>query len=183
MRNYLVAMVAAISAAWAQNNVPLPAPGNVTLPLDEYNQLVELAEKPPTKPDGPPFRHVLKSAEMNLEVKGESVSGSIVIEGEVLVAGDRKVPLLSGMTVLDALQSGRELPLEQEGGAHWALLSGPGEFTVTLEAALPLTIETGRASFNLPVPVPISLTPNLARNPFPKTGCPESDTESPRGLT
>src|ERR1700724_2364276 len=105
MRNYLVAMVAAISAAWAQNNMPLPAPGNVTLPLDEYNQLVELAAKPPTKPDGPPFRHLLKSADMNLEVKGESVSGSIVIEGEVLVAGDRKVPLVSGMTVLDALRA------------------------------------------------------------------------------
>ena len=148
----LVMILAAVSAAWAQNTVPVPASGNVTLPLDQYNQLVELAGQPPKKPDGPPFRHVLKNAEMNLEVKGESVSGSIVIEGEVLAAGDRKVPLVTGMTVLDAQQSGNPLPLEQDGGTHWALLSGPGEFTVTLQTAMPLGIETGRASFNLPAP-------------------------------
>lgn len=147
-----VTILVAVSAAWAQSNVPLPAPGNATIPLDEYNKLVELAAQPPKKSDAPPFRHVLKSAEMNLEVKGESVSGSIILEGEVFVAGDRKVPLVSGMTVVDAQQSGRELPLEQEGGTHWALLSGPGAFTVTLQTAMPLGIETGRASFNLRVP-------------------------------
>src|ERR1700722_19870181 len=101
MRSYLLAMIAA-SAVFAQNSVPLPGSGNVTLPLDEYNQLVERAGQPPKKSDVPPFRHILKSAEMNREVKGESVSGSIAIEGEVLVTGDCKVPLVSGVIVLDA---------------------------------------------------------------------------------
>ena len=33
---------------------PVPSAGNVTLPLDEYNRLLELAGKPIRKPDTPP---------------------------------------------------------------------------------------------------------------------------------
>src|SRR5205807_7874365 len=47
---------------------------------------------------------------------------------------------------------GRGLPLEQEGGKHVAMLPGPAEFSVTLDAGLHLNLEAGRASFNLPVP-------------------------------
>jgi len=44
------------------------------------------------------------------------------------------------------------LPLELENGTHTAVLSGPADFAVTLDAGLPLNIEAGRASCSLPVP-------------------------------
>lgn len=56
------------------------------------------------------------------------------------------------MTILDAHQNGKGVPLEQENGTHSALLSGPGEFSVALETGMPLRIEAGHASFRLPVP-------------------------------
>ena len=63
-----------------------------------------------------------------------------------------KVPLTSGMTVLDAHQNGKGVALLQENGTHMALLPGPGEFSVDLDTGLPLRIEAGRASFTLPAP-------------------------------
>jgi len=153
-----LASLAVTSAALAQSNLPLPAAGNVTLPLEDYNKLVELAGKPPKKVEIPPLPYIVKSAQMDLQVTGESISGSIALEGEVFTKGERKVPLLTGMTVLDARQKGRELPLEQEGGAVAAVLPGPAEFSVTLEAGLPLTIEPSRASFTLPAPAAGTVT-------------------------
>lgn len=143
--------ITVLGATAIAQSLPVPTSGNVTLPLEDYNHLTELAAHPP-KPDPTPFPHILKSAYLNLRVNPESVSGPIQIEGEVFAKGDRKVPLLTGMIVLDAQQRGRDLPLQQENGTHSALLTGPGEFAVTLDAAVPLTIETGRASFSLPVP-------------------------------
>jgi hypothetical protein len=139
-------------SAMGQNNLPLPAAGNVTLPLEEYTKLVELARQQPKKSEAPPLPYIVKNARMNLQVAGEAVSGTITLEGEVFAKGDRKVPLVTGMIVVDAQQQGRELAIEQEGGGHTALLPGPGEFAVTLRTGLPLSIEPGRASFNLPVP-------------------------------
>jgi hypothetical protein len=141
----------ALACASAQS-LPVPAAGNVTLTIDDYNHLTELAMHPPKKPDVAPFPHVLKSAQLNLRVNADSVLGTINLDGEVLVAGNCKVPLVNGMTVLDAEQRGRELPLDHEANTHFAVLAGPGEFAITLNTALPLSIETGRASFGLPVP-------------------------------
>jgi hypothetical protein len=44
------------------------------------------------------------------------------------------------------------LPLELENGTHTAVITGPADFALTLDAGLPLRIEAGRASFSLPVP-------------------------------
>jgi hypothetical protein len=148
----LFACLACAAAGLAQNTLPLPASGNVTLPLDDYNKLVELAGKPAKMVEAPPLPYVVKSAQMDLQVKGESISGTVVLEGEVFTKGTRKVPLVTGMTVLDARQQGSVLPIEQEGGGHLAVLPGPAEFAVTLETGLALSIEPGRASFKLPAP-------------------------------
>ena len=141
-------------AAAADNTVlpPVPAPGNVTLPLDEYNRLVELASKPTRKPDTPPVPYSVKRADLKLRVADESVQGTVQLHGEVLHKGATKVPLTNGMAIFDARQEGRSLPLELENGTHTAVLSGPADFAVTLDAGLPLSIEAGRASFSLPVP-------------------------------
>ena len=54
MKNKLVMMLMLWSVSWGQafaaeekTALPLPDSGNVTLTLDEYNKLMELAAKPP----------------------------------------------------------------------------------------------------------------------------------------
>ncbi|HVN19355.1 MAG TPA: carboxypeptidase-like regulatory domain-containing protein [Dongiaceae bacterium] len=151
----LIGCVCLMSICWAQeknSSLPLPDPGNVTLPLDEYNKLVEMAAKPPKKPDVAPLPYSIKHADLNLRVGSSSVTGSVELEGETFRKGMSKVPLTSGVTILDAHQNGKGLPLIQENGNHVALLAGPAEFSVALDTGLPLHIEAGRASFSLPVP-------------------------------
>jgi hypothetical protein len=131
---------------------PVPASGNVTLPLDEYNRLVELASKPTRKPDTPPVPYTMKRADLKFRVANESVQGTVQLQGEILHKGATKIPLTTGMAVLDARQEGKGLPLELDNGTHTAVLTGPADFAVTLDVGLPLSIEAGRASFCLPVP-------------------------------
>lgn len=139
-------------AADEKITLPLPDPGNVTLTLDEYNKLVELAGKPPKKSDVAPLPYSVKHADLKLRVENEKVRGTVELRGEVFRKGISKVALTSGMTILDARQSSKSLPLIQENGTHSALLPGPGEFAIALETGMPLRIEAGRASFTLPTP-------------------------------
>ena len=131
---------------------PVPSTGNVTLPLDEYNRLLELASKPVRKLDAPPVSYTMKRADLKFRVANESVQGTVQLQGEILHKGATKIPLTTGMAILDARQEGKGLPLELENGTHTAVLTGPADFAVTLDAGLPLSIEAGRASFSLPVP-------------------------------
>jgi hypothetical protein len=143
-----------MSMCWAEDKVllPQPDPGNVTLTLDEYNRLVALAAKPPRKPDVAPLPYAIKHAAVKLHVDDAGVTGSLEFEGEVFNKGISKVPLASGLTILDAHQNGKGLPLVLESDTHAALLPGPGDFSVYLDTGMPLRIEPGRASFSLPVP-------------------------------
>src|ERR1700758_4740502 len=99
---------------------PVPSSGNVTLPLDEYNRLLELANKPARKIEMPPVPYTLKRADLKFRVATESVQGTVQLQGEILHKGATKVALTSGMAILDARQEGRSLPLELEGGTHTA---------------------------------------------------------------
>src|SRR6267142_1885120 len=132
---------------------PVPASGNVTLPLDEYNHLLELASRPFRKTDTPPVPYSVKRADLKFHISDESAQGTIQLQGEILHKGATKVPLTTGMAVLDVCQEGKSLPLALENGTHTAVLNGPSEFSVTLDAGLPLNIEAGRASFSLPAPL------------------------------
>ena len=139
---------------FAQDKVtpPVPQPGNVTLPLEEYNRLLELASKTPRKVDSAPLPYSMKRADIKLRVANEAVTGTVQLQGETFNHGETKVALTSGMTIFDARQEGRALPLEQEGETKTAILPGSADFSIVLDAGLPLGIETGRASFTLPVP-------------------------------
>ena len=141
---------------------PVPASGNVTLPLDEYNRLLELASKQPRKLDTPPVPYTLKRADLKFRVTNESVQGALQLQGEILHKGATKIPLITGMAILDARQEGKSLPLELENGTHTAVIAGPADFAVTLDAGLPLNIEAGRASFSLPAPSAGSVRLTLA---------------------
>jgi hypothetical protein len=135
-----------------RSDYPIPSSGNVTLPLDGYNKLVELANKPASKPEIPPISYAIKRADLKLRVASDSVLGTVQCDGEIFIKGMHKIPLMSTPAVLDARQANKTLPLLQENGMHTAILSGPGEFSIMLDTGLPLNIESGRASFNLPVP-------------------------------
>lgn len=135
-----------------KGTLPLPASGNVTLTLAEYDRLVDLAGKSVKKYETPPVVYTIKHAELRLRAGNDAVSGTVVEEGEVFSKGAAKVPLTSGLTIFNARQQGRTLPLFEDGSMATAVLPGGQEFSVTLDTGLPLNIETGRASFSLPVP-------------------------------
>ena len=135
-----------------KSTLPLPDSGNVTLPLDEYNRLVELAGKTPKKSDTAPLAYSIKHADVMLKSRMNRSAGTVNLQGEVFRKGINKVLLTSGMTVLDAHQNGKGIPLIQENGTHAALLAGPSEFCIALDTGLPLRIDAGRASFSLPAP-------------------------------
>jgi len=105
-------------------SLPLPDTGNVTLTLDEYNKLVELAAKPPKKFDTPPLPYAIKHADLKLHVENEVVLGTVQLEGEVFRKGMSKVPLSNGITIFDAHQVSKGVPMQQENGIQTALLPG-----------------------------------------------------------
>jgi hypothetical protein len=142
--------------------LPLPTSGNVTLTLAEYDRLVDLAGKAVKKHETPPVNYAIKHAELKLRVGGESVLGTVVEDGEVFSKNAAKVPLTSGLTIFNARQQGKVLPLLQEGSMATAILPGAQDFSVTLDTGLPLNIEVGRASFALPVPAAGSVRLSLA---------------------
>ena len=153
-RKIIAALLFFPIAAFAQERalLPIPSTGNVTLPLDEYTRLLELASKPKPTLEAPPVTYAVKRGDLHLRVNNQCVSGSLRLEGEVFSKGETKVPLSTGLTILDARQDGKPLPLEQDSGTNTAVLPGPAEFAVALDVGMPLNIEAGRASFVLPVP-------------------------------
>ncbi len=132
--------------------LPLPTSGNVTLSLDEYNRLITLAAKPVKKPEGVPLNYAIQHADLKLHVTSDSVLGSVQLEGETYTKNATKVGLTTGMTILDARQDGKLLPLQLDNGVTTAVLPAAASFAVALDAGLPLGIEAGRASFAIPVP-------------------------------
>jgi hypothetical protein len=156
MKNYFFSFALILStvvtAQSQKTELPLPNSGDVTLPLDQYNKLLELASKPTKRPEAPPQNYSIQCAELKFQVENQSVLGSVHLEGEVFKKGVIKVPLIRDMITLDAQQDGKGVPLQQENGVQIAVLNGPSDFVIALNTALPLRIETGRASFTLPVP-------------------------------
>jgi hypothetical protein len=136
-----------------KGNLPLPDSGSVTLPLDEFNRLTELAGKAANRPEAPPIPYSIKRVDLKLRVEGDSVLGTVQCDGEIFQKGAIRVPLASSLTILDARVAGKQLPLEQTDGSHTAILSGPAEFSVALDTGISISIEAGRASFMLPVPM------------------------------
>src|SRR6267143_5472727 len=172
-RTILFLLVLATTANGQQralkSDATIPAPdstGTVTLALAEYNRLMELAMRKPKASDAAPLPFVLSRAAFKLRVDDQSLTGIVDIDGSVLEKGSVKVPLTSGLTILEAKQSNSPLPLMQEGLTHSAILNGPRVFAVSLNIASALTIEAGRASFIVPVPAASSslLTLDLPGN-------------------
>ena len=160
MKTVILILLMTIVAAGQTRNTPLDGalpipetPSTVTLSLREYNRLVELASRKAQTPDAAPLPYVLSRAVFKLRVENQTLVGTVDIDGSLLEKGAVKTPLIAGLTVLEARQASSPLPLLQEGPNHSAILNGPGPFAVSLGVASLLTIEAGRASFTLPVPL------------------------------
>jgi hypothetical protein len=160
MKQSILLLLILATTVYGQNrslrtDLTLPAPvsgsGTVTLPLAEYNRLAELAARKPKISEAPPLPFVLSRARFNLRMENQALTGTLQIEGTVLEKGAVKIPLSSGLTILEARQTGNSLPLLHEASTYAAVLNGPGPFAITLTVASALTVEAGRASFVVPV--------------------------------
>ncbi len=140
-----------LATAYAQQNMPGPG-GTVTLPLDEYNRLLDQAAHPAKTPVRPPAPFALSEAGLQLRVEDQAARGKITFRGEVLQAGLVKVPLCADLAVLAAEAGGLPLPLIAEGQSHAAVLRGPGRFDISVEVIIPVLVEAGHASLTVPVP-------------------------------
>jgi|KBSSwiStaDraftv2_1062776.scaffolds.fasta_scaffold12479_2 hypothetical protein len=163
-KKILVLMLMISTTAFGQQKnsiLPLPNSGNVSLSLEEYNKLIELASKTTKKPTLPPINYSVKHADLKIHVENESVSGTVQLDGEVFKKGMAKVPLTSGVTILDVREQNKGVPLTPENGTQVAILSGPAEFSINENVALPLRVDAGRASFSFPVPAAGSVQMSL----------------------
>ena len=155
----LAATVAAPLAALAQTRpIPQGPAGTVTLPVTDYDRLLDRAAQPTAGPDRPPVAAVVGRAELRARVDGDTVRGTLRLEGEVFQRGPVKVPLVTGATLTDARSDGRTLPVLHDGDVHSALFTGPISFSVTLDWATTIGASPGRASLVLPQPASSSVS-------------------------
>ncbi len=122
----VLVLLTCATAALAQERRPAPATaGTVTLPLAEYDRLVDAAAHPARKPEAAPVAAVLARAELKAVVTGASVRGTWTLDGEVFRTGPVRVPLLGGGTLVDARAGGKPVTLLHESGTHSACCRGP----------------------------------------------------------
>jgi hypothetical protein len=150
-RTAVVASAVLFGLAPCASGQPQPA-RTVTLPLAEYNRLIDLANRPPQPPTAAPVGAVLSSADVRVRVDRDMARGTFALAGDVLRAGVNRVNLVAGATLIEGSSAGRPLALATDGATHSALLTGPGPFALTLEWGTPVVYAPGRASFGLPVP-------------------------------
>jgi hypothetical protein len=142
--------VAATAIAQERPRLPQGPAGTVTLPVVEYNRLIDLAGRPVKRVDPPPVPAVVARADLRVRVAGDMARGTLRLDGEVFHRGKVRVPLVAAATLLDARADGVPLPLVHEGDVHAAVLTGPAPFTATLDFATPVSFIPGRASIVLP---------------------------------
>ena len=136
--------------AGAADQPPAGPPGTVTLPLADYDRLVERAASPLRPPAAAPVSAVLSRAALTLRVADGAVRGTIDLAGEAYRPG--AVHLFDGRGLLDARQAGRPLALRLEGSGPDAVITQAGPLALTLDWAGEVVTGPGRASFTVPVP-------------------------------
>jgi Carboxypeptidase regulatory-like domain len=149
----LIAMAAPLSARQGPRTAPPDrAPGTVTLPIADYDRLLDRAAQPTGGGDQPPIPAVVARAELAGRVDGDVARGTLRLDGEVFQRGAVKVPLVSGATLAEGRADGRALPLLQDGDSHAGVLTGPAPFVITLDWTAPVEPTPGRVSVLLPQP-------------------------------
>jgi hypothetical protein len=162
--------------------------GTVTISRPDYDRLIDLARQPAAGPDLPPLPAALTRTDIRAQIDGGTVRATMLVEGEVFRTGSVKVPLVSGATLLDASMGDLPLPLVVENGTHFAVLTGPSTFSLTLGWGSSLTTTPGRGAFTMPVPPSGSVTatidvPGQQTDVRVNPGLVVSRTTSPAGRT
>jgi hypothetical protein len=149
----LITLIGALPAAnaFAQSVVPSEA-RTVTMPLAEYNRLLDLERRAPLAPAAAPVAAVVSSADLKIRIDRDTARGTIAFAGQVLRSGITRVPLMNGATLADVTSGGRPVALVTEGQMLQALIAGPAAFAINAEWGGPLSFKPGRGSFILPVP-------------------------------
>lgn len=148
----ILALLLAAAASAQDVRVVPGAPGTVTLPRSDYDNLLDLAARAPRGGEPAPIAAALTRADIRVRVSGTSARATMRVDGEVFRPGVSKIALIKNATLLDARLDSQPLPIVAEGGAHVALIGGPSTFTATLEVGAPIAFAPGRGSFVLPVP-------------------------------
>lgn len=138
------------SSAGASEKPPAGPPGTVTLPLADYDRLVERAASPTRPPAAAPVSAVLSRVSLALRVADGAVRGTMEISGEAFRPGP--VHLFDGRGLLDARQVGRPLAVRIQGRGPEAVITQAGPLALTLDWAGEVVAGPGRASFTVPVP-------------------------------
>lgn len=125
---------------------------SVTLPLTEYNNLLALAERSAKRPEPPPVSAVLSSVVIRAVAGNEIVRGSMTFEGEVLRKGPAEVQLVGAAPLLRVRSAKGPVPMHQRDGRCFAVIDGPGPFSIELDWAGQVFTEAGRARFEIAVP-------------------------------
>ena len=148
----IILMAPFMLLAQQYGSVPSPSSGNITMPLSEYNRLIDLASKPVVKPEAPPLSYAIKRADIKLKLGDDSLLGTVQCEGELFDKGIIRMPLVNAPPIFNITQAGKALPLEKDNGTSNVILSGPSEFSIVFDTGIPLITEPGKATFFLPVP-------------------------------
>ena len=147
-----IAMLSCGVVEAAAQDPPKGPAGTVSLPLAEYDRLVDRARDGGKRPQPPPVAAVLARADLRVRVADGTARGAFVLEGEVFRSGPTRVALVAAATLLDARLAGKPLPVFREGDVTSAVIVGPAPFTVAVDWAASVVAEPGRASLSVPVP-------------------------------
>ena len=144
--------------------------GTVTLPLAEYDRLVDRGRDGVKRPSPPPVAAVLAKADLRVRVADGTARGALTLDGEVFRTGPTKVALVAAATLTDARLAGKSLPLLREGDVTSAVITGPVAFSLALDWAASVVSEPGRASLTVPVPAAGSARVSLDSRPSTSPG-------------
>lgn len=123
----------------------------VSLPLADYERLVERAEAAPSRAGGLPMPAATLAAVLDARVEGEALRGTLVLTGTALQPGDHRVPLLGGAAVIDARSNGTPVALAAAGRDQVdAWVRGAGPFTIAADWTTDIRVAAGRATATLP---------------------------------
>src|SRR5687768_12593293 len=82
--------------------LPQGPQGTVTLPVADYDRLIDRAAQPDSPAESPPVASVMTHASLRARVDGGIARGTLRLDGETYARGHVKVPLVSGTTLLEA---------------------------------------------------------------------------------
>lgn len=150
----ILLILSAVPSSAQTPSAPIASPAvasTVSLPLADYERLVERAEAAPSRPDSLPMPAAALAAVLDARVEGGSLRGTLVLTGATLRPGDHRVPLLGGAAVIDARSNGTPVALATAGrGQIDAWVRGAGPFAIASDWTTDLRVAAGRATVTLP---------------------------------